>query len=85
MFKPMNNVSKTKYDYIDTNDIKDMRSKLIESRKNVLSYLKYNGYTLPATMNLNDWPNVKFMNDGLTAYAFTKKNIKMMRQFYLLL
>lgn len=53
MFKPMNNLSKTKYDYIDGDDTKDFRSKLMESRKNPLTYFKYNGYTLPATMNLN--------------------------------
>ncbi|RKF76577.1 putative DNA polymerase, partial [Golovinomyces cichoracearum] len=54
MFKPMKNVSETKYDNNNVDKVEKER-KLIETHtKDVLLNFKLDGYRLPSTMNLKE-------------------------------
>nr|CAA36327.1 DNA polymerase [Neurospora intermedia] len=67
-FKPTSNPSiKTKYEAHKSNIKRNKNINL--SKKNPLNKFKYNGYTIPNTMDLSQWPNIHFINDGKNAVS----------------
>ena len=69
-FKPLNNINKTKFSHLKKNE---EESKLLDnidkSKQNPLYRFQYNGYTIPSSMDLSIWENIKFHNNFETAFS----------------
>lgn len=84
-FKPMKNYVGTKYEkmYHPSTDLNI--KKIFQEGKDYNNYMKYEGFKIPATMNLQEWPNIIFFDDNQNARSyivFKDKNGKNVKMYY---
>ena len=68
-FKPMDKIIGTKYESISRLDQNILLANDNKSKRNPLYNFKFNGYTIPSTIDLSLWPNINFMWDYRNAIA----------------
>jgi hypothetical protein len=61
-FKPLKDIKFTKFENVKNPDIQNTFN-LINSDKDPLLRFKYNGFTIPSSMDLSLWPNIMFINN----------------------